>query len=168
MNNTTKSPGPFLFRYRAALAAFAFVILCLAAEPASNPAGHVFILLGLALRIWAAGYLGPAGRTREFQGEYVIMSGPYRLLRHPLYVGNFLLVLGVLILYNPPFWLSALYLALFIVIYTVIIGGETRYMKGRPAREPGYDLSNVRGEFSTWLVMAVIYGVYFFLRALGQ
>lgn len=162
------STGRFLFRYRAAVAALAFVILCLAAKPASNPAGHVFILLGLALRIWAAGYLGPAGRTREFQGEYVIKSGPYRLLRHPLYVGNFLIVLGVLILFNPPFWLSAVYLALFIVIYTVIIGGETRYMNGRPVREPGYVLSNVSGEFSTWVVMVFVYGVYFVLRAFAQ
>lgn len=156
----------FLFRYRAAVAAIAFVALCLAAQPLSTPAGHVFILLGALLRVWAAGYIGPAGRTREFQGEYVVKSGPYRLLRHPLYAGNFLLVLGVLILFNPPFWLSALYLTLFIMIYAVIIGGETRYMKGRPVREPGYELSNLRGEFSTWIVLAVIYGAYFVLRAL--
>lgn len=162
------STDRFLFRYRAAVAALAFVILCLAAEPVSNLAGHVFILLGALLRVWAAGFIGPAGRMREFQGEYVIKNGPYRLLRHPLYAGNFLLVLGVLILFNPPFWLSALYLALFIVIYTVIIGGETRYMKGRPVREPGYELSNVSGEFSTWVVMAFVYGVYFVLRALAQ
>ncbi|MBE0433070.1 hypothetical protein IBX73_06335 [candidate division WOR-3 bacterium] len=160
------SAGRFLFRYRAAAATVAFVFLVLAARPVNSPAGHIFVLLGVVLRAWAAGYIGPAGRKREFQGEYVIKSGPYRLLRHPLYVGNFLLVLGVLVLFNPPFWLRALYLALFIVIYAVIICGETRYMKGKPAREPGYELSNLRGEFSTWIVLAVIYGAYFVLRAL--
>jgi protein-S-isoprenylcysteine O-methyltransferase Ste14 len=48
--------------------------LALAALPA---------ILGEGLRVWAAGHL--------LKGREVTTSGPYRLTRHPLYVGSFLL-----------------------------------------------------------------------------
>jgi protein-S-isoprenylcysteine O-methyltransferase Ste14 len=43
-------------------------------------------LLGESIRVWAAGHL--------LKGREVTSSGPYRLMRHPLYVGSSLLGLG--------------------------------------------------------------------------
>lgn len=45
---------------------------------------------GLALRSWAAGTL----RKRKL----LVMSGPYQLVRHPLYVGSYLMMLGFCLL----------------------------------------------------------------------
>jgi protein-S-isoprenylcysteine O-methyltransferase Ste14 len=51
--------------------------------------GGVIALVGEAVRIWAAGHLE---KSRE-----VTTSGPYRLTRHPLYLGSAIMGLGVAI-----------------------------------------------------------------------
>ena len=48
--------------------------------------GACISLIGELLRVWAAGHLR--------KGTEVTHSGPYRLLRHPLYVGSFIVGLG--------------------------------------------------------------------------
>jgi L-asparagine transporter-like permease len=96
------------------------------------------------------------------------VSGPYRLLKHPLYIGNFLLVLGVLVMYYPPLWLGALYTFLFVAIYTLIVLSEIEYMKGKPERSACYRLRNLSGEVSTWVVMAVVYAIFFLLLSVKK
>lgn len=81
---------------------------------------------GLALRIWAAGHLGAAGRTREPGGTELVTSGPYRFIRNPLYVANFLLTAGVLTALGTRWWLALLILLLFVVEYGLIIRAEER------------------------------------------
>jgi len=49
---------------------------------------------GQALRIWTRGTNRKAPGVRSF--------GPYRFIRHPLYVGNFLIALGLLIVFHAP------------------------------------------------------------------
>ncbi|MBI2540016.1 MAG: isoprenylcysteine carboxylmethyltransferase family protein [Deltaproteobacteria bacterium] len=49
---------------------------------------------GQALRLWAWGANPPVPGFRIY--------GPYGLVRHPLYVGNFLIGLGLLIIFNVP------------------------------------------------------------------
>ncbi len=49
--------------------------------------GLLPILLGLALRVWAAGYL--------HKGGGLCVWGPYRFVRHPLYLGTTLGALGL-------------------------------------------------------------------------
>ena len=51
--------------------------------------GLALALLGEALRVWAAGHLE---KSRE-----VTRSGPYRLTRHPLYLGSSVIAAGVVI-----------------------------------------------------------------------
>ncbi len=62
--------------------------------------GIGLILLGLALRIWANGYVGhvKVNRTKQAQGQAkigrLITAGPYAFVRHPLYLGSFLMGAG--------------------------------------------------------------------------
>jgi protein-S-isoprenylcysteine O-methyltransferase Ste14 len=158
--------GHYFFRNRAVIACLAFVVLFVAADPRHSMIGHVAVGLGLAIRSWAAGYLGPDARRREFNAVYVVRNGPYRLLKHPLYVGNFFLVAGVLILYNPPRWMGVLYLGLFVMIYMSIILSETDHLRGKPVGETHYRACNLTGEFSTWLVLVFIYVIFFVLLKL--
>lgn len=51
--------------------------------------GLAVAVVGEAIRIWAAGHLE--------KGKEVTRSGPYRWMRHPLYVGSVVLALGVVI-----------------------------------------------------------------------
>lgn len=67
---------------------FGFVVLWLASPtPLLLSIGLPIALLGEALRVWAAGHLE---KSRE-----VTQSGPYRLFRHPLYVGSSIMGIGL-------------------------------------------------------------------------
>ena len=74
--------------------------------PRSFLIGCAVTVLGEALRVWAAGHLE--------KGREVTASGPYRLTRHPLYVGSSIIGLGFAIASGRPivFVLVVLYLAL--------------------------------------------------------
>ncbi|MCJ7627072.1 MAG: isoprenylcysteine carboxylmethyltransferase family protein [Longimicrobiales bacterium] len=80
----------------------------------SRPSLHLLLvgapvsLSGLLLRAWAAGCIH---KDRE-----LAMGGPYSRLRHPLYVGSFFLGLGLTVA-GGRWWLSALFLGLFISLY---------------------------------------------------
>jgi protein-S-isoprenylcysteine O-methyltransferase Ste14 len=68
--------------------AFGIIVLWLASPtPTLLAIGLPIALLGEALRVWAAGHLE---KSRE-----VTQSGPYRLFRHPLYVGSSVMGAGV-------------------------------------------------------------------------
>ncbi len=49
--------------------------------------GAPFVLVGVAVRLWAAGHL--------YKTQELITSGPYRFTRNPMYLGRFLLLTGV-------------------------------------------------------------------------
>jgi protein-S-isoprenylcysteine O-methyltransferase Ste14 len=51
--------------------------------------GGIVALAGELIRIWAAGHLE--------KGQEVTQSGPYRLTRHPLYMGSAIIALGAAI-----------------------------------------------------------------------
>lgn len=52
--------------------------------------GELLIVAGVALRTWAAGTIR--------KSKTLTMSGPYELVRNPLYVGSFLLMFGFAVL----------------------------------------------------------------------
>ena len=54
--------------------------------PRALATGGAIALVGEAIRIWAAGHLE--------KGREVTQSGPYRLTRHPLYLGSAIIALG--------------------------------------------------------------------------
>jgi protein-S-isoprenylcysteine O-methyltransferase Ste14 len=51
-------------------------------------AGYLFLLAGLAIRIWCIFYIG--GR----KSRQIVTQGPYSICRNPLYMGTFLLAIG--------------------------------------------------------------------------
>jgi protein-S-isoprenylcysteine O-methyltransferase Ste14 len=88
------SPMRFLARWRVTLgfACGAAALALAKPTPRSLAAGAALGLVGEALRIWAAGHLE--------KGREVTASGPYRWMRHPLYVGSTLLGIGIAIVSN--------------------------------------------------------------------
>ena len=67
-----------------------------AAIPRALPLGAALTVFGIALAIWARLHLGrnwsPHPAVKE--GHELITSGPYRLVRHPIYTGILLALLG--------------------------------------------------------------------------
>ena len=157
--------GKYLFRYRAAIAAVFFAILVFCAKPVSSTIAHILIVIGIVLRLWAAGYIGPEARKTEFSAGHIIKNGPYRFLKHPLYVGNFFLVLGVVMLYNPPRWTGLLYMIVFVLMYAIIATSERQFLKEKSTKDVSFRFNSLTGEISTMIVVGIIYVVYFLLLA---
>ena len=82
----------WIVRRRIGISVLGAVVFYLLASP--SPAallmGTPVVFLGEALRTWASGYLR--------KNETVCRSGPYRYIRHPLYLGNFFLGLGFVLM----------------------------------------------------------------------
>ncbi|MBA7499381.1 hypothetical protein ES705_04070 [subsurface metagenome] len=157
--------GEFLYKYRAVIAVLFFIILILFSKPRHLlMLPGIFIIIGLMLRIWAAGYIGKASRENKYTTRYAVVNGPYHYLKHPLYLGNFFLVSGVILLFSPPSWLGVLIIILFIFVYLIIIYSELNYLKGLSKKEMKFKWINTRGEISTIVVMIVIFLIYFVAR----
>lgn len=90
---------------------FAFLYLFLA-RPASLfllTVGLEIAFLGLLLRLWASGYLR--------KSEELCVGGPYAYVRHPLYLGSFLLGFGFCLAgTSPVYWLRSGFLWLFFLL----------------------------------------------------
>ena len=137
--------GRFFFRWRGVIGFVAFGVVFWLARPTFGSCllGLPIILAGLAARFWASGYIGIEGRAREIGARQRLASGPYRVLRHPLYIGNFLLVAGMLVALRPGLWLMVVVLAGFSVEYGLIIAAEEKDLSGRRSQ-----MSDVRCEMS--------------------
>lgn len=84
--------------------------------------GSVFLgfwlaLAGAAVRTWASGTIV---KNRELATE-----GPYRLTRNPLYLGSFLIVLGVATM-GGRWWFPVAFGAFFLSVYTTLIRREEK------------------------------------------
>ncbi len=94
--------------------------------------GLVLVGLGLVLRIWATGHL------EKFQG--LTVSGPYRWIRNPLYLGSFLIGLGFTVA-GGQLWLIGLFLLIFLALHLPVIRMEERELKGLGAAYEAYRAS---------------------------
>ena len=98
------------------------------ATPATLLGGLPLVVLGLAMRVWARGYL-----EREV---YLAQAGPYAWLRHPLYAGSLLVGVGFAVMCGvPP--LIPLFLVLFAIGYVPKIRREEAFLRRKygPAHE---------------------------------
>jgi protein-S-isoprenylcysteine O-methyltransferase Ste14 len=97
-----------LARWRVPVGFACAMVALLLARPASWSwwSGAGVALVGEGLRVWAAGHIE--------KGREITRSGPYRFVRHPLYVGSAILGLGfALAARHAAVWmLTAAYLAI--------------------------------------------------------
>lgn len=94
-------------------------------------------LSGLAIRILTVGYIpeGTSGRNTKKQKACVLnTTGMYSLVRHPLYLGNFITWLGVS-LFARIWWLTLILLLTYWLYYERIIFAEEEFLKRRFGRE---------------------------------
>jgi protein-S-isoprenylcysteine O-methyltransferase Ste14 len=111
--------GDFFFRWRSYLPLLLVPILCVAISRtqyrfASHSADVMWemstwtlAVAGLALRAWTVGVAAPgtSGRnTRRQKATTLNTTGPYSMVRHPLYVANWLIVLALALF--PHTWLA--------------------------------------------------------------
>ncbi|EMY16119.1 phospholipid methyltransferase [Leptospira weilii str. Ecochallenge] len=138
-----ESQGNFLFRWRSYIPGI-ILILCLGLLPFYRFPGDsynyhlyyqsfcfVISILGLFVRSFVIGY-APArtsGRnTKEQVADVVNQEGIYSLIRHPLYVGNFLMYLGA-VLFLKNFLIATVFILFFWVYYERIMFAEEQFLR---------------------------------------
>ena len=102
---------------------FAFAVLYMwLARPTikSLLVGAVLMIPGLLVRALASGHVQ--------KNEQLATSGPYAYTRNPLYLGSFILALGLAVAARN-WWIAALMLVMFFAIYLPVIRGEEVYLR---------------------------------------
>ncbi len=90
-------------------------------------------LFGLLIRILVIGFTpkGTSGRNTAKQvAETLNTKGIYSVVRHPLYLGNFLMWFGI-ILYVNNIWFAIVCTLLFWLYYERIMFAEEQFLKGK-------------------------------------
>lgn len=94
-------------------------------------------LAGLWVRCHTVGHAPPrtSGRnTKEQVAESLNTLGLYSIVRHPLYLGNCLIVLGI-VMQTCSWWLIALYATSFALYYERIMFTEEMFLRNKFGRE---------------------------------
>ena len=97
---------------------------------ASVAAGAVFVALGEAIRLWGVRHIGTISRTRSDRLGPLVTSGPFALVRNPLYLGNVALWVGFAISARLP-WLAPVFIAVLAFEYHAIVRWEERLLEER-------------------------------------
>lgn len=137
--------GNWLFRWRSYLPFILLIPLAPALRSFQYPLGDHFFqelwelvcvpvsLLGLAIRAAAVGAAAPNTSGRNTHGQVadaINTTGIYSVVRHPLYLGNFLMWLGI-VLFCRDWWFAAVYTLAFYLYYERIMMAEENYLQGK-------------------------------------
>ena len=127
--------GAWLFRHRTVIPIP--LALAILATPASRAqpsalvgAGAVLVALGEAIRLWGVRHIGAISRTRSDRLGPLVASGPFALVRNPLYVGNVALWAGFAVSARLP-WLAPVFVAILAFEYHAIVRWEERLLEER-------------------------------------
>lgn len=97
-----------------------------------NALGVAVAMGGQALRFYTLGLVsdGTSGQGNQIEASTLNTRGPYAFVRNPLYVGNFLIVLGLLLVAHST-WVYVIALAFFFGSYFFIIRAEENFLRSR-------------------------------------
>ena len=143
--------------------------------------GILFIVLGEAIRLAGVAAAGTVTRRRSRTVQRLVTYGIFAWMRNPLYVGNFLIWLGFIVI-SGVLWFIPVAIVLFAIEYTLIVryeegvlesifGDEYLRYKSRTSRwfphPPGTDEEGEhhwgeawRSEISTFMQYVVIGGLF--------
>ena len=141
----------FLFKNRSYTPVPLILLALVLARPEWSTifAGFAVMISGELIRFWGVSYAGSATRTTaKAGGADLITSGPFGYVRNPLYVGNFFLALGFVIMawaWMP--WMILIFLCLFFFQYTFIVTHEEEYLQQTFKEE----YKNYRNSVHRWI-----------------
>lgn len=107
--------GNFAFAYRDYIAPVSIALVILLTTPRPflgdraldrwwDAAGLLVSLTGQSLRVLVIGlaYIQRGGKNKQIAADKLVVEGIFAHARHPLYVGNFLLLVGLMMIWNSP------------------------------------------------------------------
>lgn len=133
--------GNFLFKFRNALFPAIFVCMFLFTRPAlflGNETLDYFIvtlgilaaLAGQCFRLAVIGYayIKRGGKDGKVYADDLVIQGFYAHTRNPMYVGNFLIAVGLGLIYGSP-WVYFFVIPFFTLAYLSIVMAEETYLR---------------------------------------
>jgi len=91
-------------------------------------AGLLTMSIVQAFRIYAASYLWGRQAVAKAEADFLCTVGPYAYIRNPLYLGNFLIGLGLCIAINE-WYAYTLFIVGYVFVYSVVIPYEERFLQ---------------------------------------
>lgn len=110
----------YKWRVRSGFLGIILAVILSQPNPYSILGGTIITLAGLMMRTWACGYLR---KEKE-----LTISGPYRYTRNPLYFGNLILGIGIVV-GSYSLWMLFIFSVYFLVFYPVVISQEKSRLK---------------------------------------
>jgi len=98
--------------------------------------GFVGLILAMAVTYWAMAtnpFLSTIVRIQDDRGHYVVTSGPYRYVRHPMYAAIFLMWPGIALQLGS--WWALIPAAVIVIVFVIRTALEDRTLQ---AELPGY------------------------------
>ena len=108
--------------------------------------GAITLLLGEGIRMWSVSYAGGETRTTKVGAPSLCTAGPYGFVRNPIYVGNMLMYLGIVIIAgspNPTLMIITT-MTFFLIQYSLIISLEEEKLSELFGEEYNVYRKNVR------------------------
>ena len=104
-----------------------FAVLCTWSETENPPlnfsVGGVFFIAGWFLRIWSQMHLHYRLKVHKVLTE----TGPYVYVRNPIYIGNTLMLVGVVIT-SGLLWFAPVMLVYCMVVYSIVVRFEESHL----------------------------------------
>jgi protein-S-isoprenylcysteine O-methyltransferase Ste14 len=129
--------GGWLFKHRTSLPlpiVAALLLIPSSAAPSLRTwlvaLGVLTIAAGEALRFWGVHHIGTISRTRSDRLGPLIDTGPFSMVRNPLYLGNILLWVGFAFAARLP-WLAPVVAGVLAAEYHAIVRWEERLLESR-------------------------------------
>ena len=121
-----------IYKWRVRITLLFAILAAVLAKPElwSILTGMGLTVIGLTIRTWACGHL--------IKEKELTTSGPYRFTRNPLYFGNLMIGMGIVI-GSQSWWVLASAFVVFGIFYPVIIQSEKQKMEALfPSQYPEY------------------------------
>jgi protein-S-isoprenylcysteine O-methyltransferase Ste14 len=96
--------------------------------------GSAIVACGELLRVWAVRHIGGISRTRSTRLGPLVQTGPFALVRNPLYLGNIILWVGFAISAGL-LWLIPVFVVMLGLEYHAIVEWEEQLLELRRGKE---------------------------------
>ena len=134
--------GNFFFHYRNGLFPLAYGLLVFKSQPLMDDyriaalLGFLVAASGQALRAVTVGleYIIRGGKHRQVYADKLVQGGVFAHCRNPLYVGNYVILIGVGLASNSRLFLG-IALPFFTFAYWAIIAAEENYLRNKFGQE---------------------------------
>jgi protein-S-isoprenylcysteine O-methyltransferase Ste14 len=129
-----------------------FALFCYSYETEDEwfiwPVGVSIFLFGLFLRIWAQEHLHYRLKVKK----YLTATGPYSFMRNPIYLGNLLICLG-LVVTSELLWLVPITFFYCFGIYSLVV----RYEEGHLTEKYGEPYRRYLSEVPRWFPKTICF-----------